>query len=275
MHLLSLWQILYMFFVYQLNVGLTLTSSSDDPDFTNWSEDDLLETRFLINTKFMFNQQRYEHVILRTRMNEWSLELSYGDGSNSDKLWTELHLFFDHRLYGNSLNNSVYGHVRNLCRPPIISPLTNDSNTRIPELSEMDQRIADYFISDGFFRTINYLHCTIDDRRLIPSIHIQMDIYLVTNRQFQSLLYIGMSNTTRNVFREHQARFYLHNHEQNFKFNFNITNIDYSLNSTTSYVHMIKLYKQINASSNSMMITVNIRIYVLSIFLFLLFFCIL
>jgi len=260
----SLWQILYICTVYQLNAGLTLSSSSYGTNFTHWSEDDFLETRFLINAKFMFNGKRYEHLILRTRMNEWSLELSYGNRSNLNNLWTELHLFLDHR---SSLNNSISGHIRHQCDPPIISPLTNDSNTRIPELAEMDKRIANYFITDGFFRTINYIHCKIDERRRDPSLHIQIDIYLVTNREFQSLLYIEMSNTTRKLLFDWQARFYLHNYDRNFKYNFNISNIDFSLNSNVSLVHMIKLYNQIiRKPNNSVIISSNIIIILFAIF---------
>jgi hypothetical protein len=273
MHLSSLWQILYIFSLYQLNVGLNLVNSSSGTNVTRWSEDDWLETRFLIDTKFMFHRQRYEHVILRTRMNEWSFELSYGNRSNQNKIWTEFHLFFDRRQSSNSLNNSINGHVRHYCHPPIVSPLTNDSNTAIPELTEMDKRIADYFVSDGFFRTINYINCTIDERRREPPIHIQIKIYLVTNRQFQSLLYIEMSNATRNSFLEHQARFYLHNNEQNFKYNFNITNIDYRLSTNTSYIHMLKLYNQIKQSSSiSVIMTANNRLYLFNFVVFWIFF---
>jgi len=264
MQLPLLWQILYI-----LIVGLTQLSSSYETNFTNWSEDDRIEKDFLINTKFIFNRQRYEHVILRTRMNEWSLELSYGNRSNLNKIWTELHLFFDHYHHSTSLNNSIRGHILNQCYPPIISPLTNDSNIYIPELFEMDNRIAKYFIKDGFFRTINYIKCTINERRRNPVIHIEMDIYLVTNREFQSLLYIEMSNETQKLFSDYQARFYLHNHETNFKYNFNISNIDYPLNSNTSVVHMIKLYNQIiRVPSNSVKIFSNIIIILLNFFIF-------
>ncbi|CAF1096702.1 unnamed protein product [Adineta steineri] len=252
----SLWQILYIFIIYQLNVGYTLVSSSDGTNFTQWSEDDWFETRFLINTKFMFNRQRYENLIVRTRMNEWSLELSYGNQSYSNKLWTELNIFLNDRT---SLNNSISGHIRNICHPPVISPLTNDSNTYIPELSNMDTRISTYFIDDGFFRTINYIHCQIDERRRNPSLHTQFNIYLVTNRDFQSLIYFDMSNATRQSFIDLQARFYLHNYERNFKYNFNISDINYSLNSNTSFTYMIKLYKQSNhKTNNSMIISSNI-----------------
>jgi len=268
MQLLLLWRILYILIVYQLNIGLTLPNSSYGTNFTEWSEDDWLETRFLINTKFIFNRQHYEHISLHTRMNEWSLQLSYGNGTNLNKLWPELHLFLDHRYHSTNLNNSIRGYIRNECYPPVFSPLTNDSNTRIPELAEMDERIANYFISDGFFRTINYVHCTIDERRRNPLIHIQLDIYLVTNREFQSLLYIEMSNATQKLFSDYQARFYLHNDEPNFKYNFNISNINYPLNSNTSLVHMIKLYNPvIGVSSNSAIISSNIIIILLSIFI--------
>jgi len=263
MQLLSRWQILYILIVNQLNIVLTLPNSSYGTNFTEWSEDDWLETRFLIDTKFMFNHQHYEHISLHTRMNEWSLELSYGNGR-----WTELHLFLDHRNHSTNLNNSIPGYIRNECYPPIFSLITNNSNALIPELSEMDERIAKYFISDGFFRTINYIHCKIDEHRRNPLIHIQFDIYFVTNREFQSLLYIEMSNTTQKLFSDYQARFYLHNYEPNFKYNFNISNINYPLNSNTSLVHMIKLYNQIiRVSSNSMIISSNIIIILLSVFI--------
>jgi len=261
MYLPSLWQILYILIIYQLNIGLTLTNISNGTSFTYWSEDDWLETRFLINTKFMFNRQRYEDIILRTRMNQWSLELSYGNKSNLNKLWTELHLFFDHRYHSTSLNNSIHGHIKNECYPPIFAPITNDSNTPITELSDMDKYIAKYYISDGFFRTINYIHCKIHEQRQNPLMHIQMDIYLVTNREFQSLIYIEMSNTTQHFLSNYQARFYLHNSEPNFKYNFNISNIDYPLTSNTSLAYMIKLYNQIKrVSNNSMIISSNIII---------------
>ncbi|CAF0820744.1 unnamed protein product [Rotaria sp. Silwood1] len=273
MNLPLIWQILCIVFIYRLNIALTLTSSSYGTNFTNWSEDDWLETRFLINTKFLFNQQRYEHIILRTRMNEWSLELSYGNKSHLNRLWTELHLFLDHRRHSTSLNNSISGHVRHICRPPIISPITNDSNTRIPELSEIDERIGQYFINDGFFRTINYIHCKFDERRRNPSLHIQIDIYLVTNREFQSLLYIEMSNITRSLLLDHQARFYLHNYQQNFKYNFNISNIDYPSDSNASSMYMIKLYKQINQiPSNTIIISPSIIIILCSCLFFSIFF---
>ncbi|CAF2388040.1 unnamed protein product [Rotaria sp. Silwood2] len=273
MNLSSLWQILYIIFIYQLSIGLTLTSSSFGTNFTNWSEDDWLETRFLMSTKFLFNQQRYEHIILRTRMNEWSVELSYGNKSNLNKLWTELHLFLDHRHHSTSLNNSISGHIRHICRPPVISPITNDSNTRVPELSDIDRRIAEYFLNDGFFRTINYIHCTFDEQRRNPSVHIQIDIYLVTNREFQSLLYIEMSNITRSLLFDHQARFYLHNYQQNFKHNFNISNIDNPSDSNTSPRYMIKLYKQINrVSSNTIIISSNVIIILFNCLLLSIFF---
>lgn len=256
MRLLLLWQI---FFVYQCNAEPALPSTSYGTDFTSWSEDDWREQHITINKKFIFNQQRYEHIIVRTRMNQWSLELSYGNRSHLNEIWTELHLFFDRHQHGTSLNNSIRGHIRNECYPPIISPLTNDSNTRIPELSDMDEHIAKYFIYDGFFRTINYLHCTINERRLDPPIYINMDIYLVTNREFQSLLFIEMFNTTQSFFSEYQTKFYLHNHDVNFKYNFNISNINYPLNSNTSVAHMIKLHNPIiRIPSNSLKISSNI-----------------
>ncbi|CAF4193283.1 unnamed protein product [Rotaria sordida] len=268
MHLLSLWQIFYIIFIYHLNTGLTLTSSSYGTNFTRWSEDDWFETKYLINTKFFFNQQRYEHISFRTRMNEWSLELSYGNKSNLNKIWTEFHLFLDHRHQSINLNNSISDRIRHICRSPIISPLKNDSNTLIPELAEMDKRIAEYFINDGFFRTINYIHCTIDDQRRNPSINIRIDIYLVTNREYRSLLYIEMPNITRNLFVNNQARFYIHNNEQNFKYNFNISNINYK-----SAIYMIKLYKQINnVSSNTLIIFSNMITILFNFFLFLIFF---
>jgi hypothetical protein len=265
--------IFFVFIIYQLNVGLCLPCSTNGTNFTNWSEDDWLETQCLIDTKFIFNRQRYENVILRTRMNEWSLELSYGNRSHLNKLWTELHLFVDRRQHSVSLNNSLQGHVRNRCYSPFISPLTNDSSFNVPELFQMDQRIANYFISDGFFRTINYMQCTIDERRREPAIRIQMDIYLVTNREFQSLLYIEISNETQTFFSNLQARFYLHNHEVKFKYNFNISNIDYSLNSSTSLVHMIKLYNQtLRRTSSSVMISENITVILFNLFIFVYFF---
>ena len=259
MHISSLRQMLCIFIVYRLNIGLALPNSSHGTNFTHWSEDDWLETQFSINTKFIFNGQHYEHVILRSRMNEWSLELSYGNKSHRNEVWAELHLFFDHYNHSTSLNNSIFDHVRHQCHPPIVSLLTNNSDILIPELAEMDERIGKYFITDGFFRTINYLRCTIDERRRNPSIRIQIDIYLVTNRNFQSLLYIEMSNGTRSLFLEHQARFYLHNYEKNFKYNFNASNINYPLNSDTALVYMIKLYNQIKPlSSNSIIISCNV-----------------
>ncbi|CAF0920689.1 unnamed protein product [Rotaria sordida] len=167
-----------------------------------------------------------------------------------------------------NLNNSISDRIRHICRSPIISPLTNGSNTFIPELAEMDKRIAEYFINDGFFRTINYIHCTIDDQRRNPSINIRIDIYLVTNREFRSLLYIEMPNITRNLFVNNQARFYIHNNEQNFKYNFNISNINY-----TSAIYMIKLYKQINqVSSNTLIIFSNMITILFNLVLFLIFF---
>ncbi|UJR10198.1 hypothetical protein I4U23_014413 [Adineta vaga] len=251
MYMLLRRQILYIFIVYQFSGGLILSTSSLGTNFTRWSEDDWLETSFSIKTKFMFNRQRYENLILRTRMNEWSLELSYGNVSHFNRYWTELHLFLNDRT---SLNNSTLGHSRNICSPPVISPITNDSNTRIPELTDMDQRIAQYFISDGFFRTINYIHCKLDERRREPSLHLQLEIYLVTNRDFQSLLYFEMSEETYKILLDRQARLYIHNHDRNFKYNFNLTQTNRSIVSDVTHVYMIKLYNQIiDKTSNATM----------------------
>jgi hypothetical protein len=262
MHLSSLCQILYIFIVYQLNVGLTLLNCSNGINFPSWSEDDCLETRFSID-KFMFNRQRYQNLSLRTRMNQWSFELSDGDQ------WTELHLFFDRRDHSSSLNNSIpNGHIINKC-DSFISRISNNSDSFVPELLVMDKRIESYFINDGIFRTINYIHCKIDERRRNPPIHIQIDIYFVTNREFQSLICIEMSNTTQELFSGYQAKFYLHNHQTNFKYNFNVSNINYALNSSTSVFHMIKLYKQTQVSSNSLIISFNIMIILFNFFFFL------
>ncbi|CAF3496569.1 unnamed protein product [Rotaria socialis] len=274
MHQISLWQFLCIVFIYRLNVGLTLSNSSHGTSFTRWTEDDWLETNFFIQAKFMFNRQRYENIILRTRMAEWSLELSYGDKNNLNKLWTELHLFLDRRYHSMSFNDSISDHVRHTCRPPILSPLTNDSAVSIPELAEIDKRIAQYFVNDGFFRTINYIHCTIDERRHNPSLHIQMDIYLVTNREFRSLIYIEISNTTRQSFADYQAKFYLHNYEKNFKYNFNASSIMYPLQSNASFAYMIKLYNpSTRASSGTIIISSNMIVTVFNFFLISIFFC--
>ena len=236
----------------QWHGGLTLPATHDGTNVTIWSEDDWLESRFLINTKFMFNRQQYENLILRTRMNEWSLELSYGNLSHFNRLWTELHMFLDRGLSSASLNNSVSVSVKHHCYPPIISPLTNDSNTRIPELAEMDKRVANFFANDGFFRTINYVRCTVNERRRNPLLHIQMDIYLVTNREFHSLLYIEMPRFTREFLFDNRARFYMHNNERNFRYNFNISTDG---NSTTDdegpTIRMIKLYSANGNVSNT------------------------
>jgi hypothetical protein len=266
-------KIFCIFIIYQLNVGLCLLSCTDETKLTNstyWSEDDWLETRCLIDKKFIFNRQRYDNAILRTRMNEWSLELSYGNRSDLNKFWTELHLFLDRHT---SLNNSIQGHLKNKCYEPVISPITNDSNFRVPELFDMDQRIANYSISDGFFRTFNYIQCTIDERRREPSIHIQMDIYLVTNREFQSLIFIEMPTETQIFLSNLQARFYLHNNEVKFKYNFNVSNINYPLNFNTRLAHMIKLYNpRIDPTSSSVMISETLMIILSNLFIFVYFF---
>lgn len=246
-----------------------IASSIDDDNFTYWTEDDYLETPFPIHGKFIFNDQRYENLLLRTRMNQWSLELSYGNRSHFNRIWTELHLFFNPRLYSAALNYSIQGYVHSQCDRPIISPLTNDSTFSIPELFDIDQRIAKYFPDDGFFRTINYIHCTIDDRRLDPLISIQLDIYFVTNREFQSLIYIEMPDDTQKLLAQYQTRFYLHSQETEFRYNFNIDQINYPLNSDTSLVHMIKLYNQtVRVSSDAMTILRNFPLMFLNLFLF-------
>ena len=265
MHPSSLYRIIYTL----IFCDFTLSASSDGTDFKRWSEDDWFERRFVINTKFMFNQQPYEHVILRTKMNQWSVELSYGDEPHLNQIWTELHLYFDYYNHSYSLNNSIQGHILNICDPPIYSPITNDSNTTVPQLTQMNQHIANYFSTDDFFRTISYIHCRIDDRRLDPLLHIEIDIYFVTNREFHSLLYIELSNATYELFVNNQARFYLHNYDRNFRYNFNISNINYVTTSSTSLVYMIKLYNiTIRPASNSMMITSNITILLLNLFIF-------
>ncbi|CAF0844004.1 unnamed protein product [Adineta ricciae] len=233
-----------------------MSSMSSGTNFTRWSEDDWIETRFSIQSKFVFNRQRYENLVLRTRMNEWSLELSHGNSSRLNRLWTEMHIFLRDRT---SLQNSTFGHIRNLCNPPVISPLTNDSNARVPELTEMDQRIAQYFIIDGFFRTINYIHCKIDERRREPSLHLKLEMYLVTNRDFQSLVYFEMSEETYKILYDRQARFYIHSHERNFRYNFNLSQTNYSASSDTGRVYMTKLYNQVVVkTSNAMKRSVNV-----------------
>lgn len=264
MHLLLLlFLISQIFFVYQLNAETVLPSTSYSSNFLKWSEDDWIERHFLINKPFIFNHQRYEHIVVRTRMNQWSLEFSYGNQSHLNKFWTELHLYFDRHYHSSSstLNNSNPGTLNNECYAPIISPLTNDSNTQIPELKDMDQRIAKYFIQDGFFRTINYIQCTIYERRRNPEIDIYMNIYLVTNREFQSLLYIEMLNVTKEFYSNYHTKFYLHSDQTNFRYKFNISNIHYPSNSNRAVVYMIKLYNPvIRIKNNSMKMSWNVII---------------
>ena len=202
-------------------------------------------------------------------MNEWSLELSSGNLSHFNRLWTELHMFLDRSPSSATLNNSISISVKHHCYPPIISPLTNDSNTRIPELAAMDKRISDYFTNDGLFRTINYVRCTVNERRRNPLLHIQMDIYLVTNREFQSLLYIEMSRATQEFLFDHRARFYLHNNERNFRYNFNIsTDANSTSNDEGPSIRMIKLYNpQANLSNQSVKGLIDISILFLSFLL--------
>ena len=252
----------FVFTVTQLPVLFALFASKDGTNFTQWSEDDWLEARFSIPTKFSFNHQRYDHILFRTRMNQWALELSHGNESHPSKLWTELHVFLDRRQPSSSLNNSLNGHVRNVCRPPVISPLTNDSTARMPELLDMDKRIGDYFAEEGLFRTINYIRCNIDEQRRQPSMHLQMSIYLLTNREFQSLLYIDMMNSTRAFLLEHRAKFYLHSHERKFKYSFNLSADGNG--TSTSGAFMVKLYTSTTrVSSNSVSTFDNGRIVVL------------
>lgn len=221
-------------------VVFSLTVNYDGTNVTYWSEDDWLETRFFIDKQFMFNHERFNHLILRTRMDEWSLELSFGNDTRFNHLWTELHMYLDRSQSRSILNGSEHISVKSFCRSPIVSPLTNDSTVQVPELSQMDQRIAEYFTNDGFFRTINYIHCTIHERRRTPTFRIEMDIYLVTNREFQSLLYLRMPTETRQFLFKHHARFYLHNHQPTFRYNMNISSSD----EEAPLVRMIKLYRQ-------------------------------
>lgn len=263
---MSLPSIFALCILCQLNF---ISSSTDESNFTVWTDDDWLETPFPIHGKFIFNDQRYDNLLLRARMNQWSLELSYGNRSHLNRIWTELHLFFDPRFYSTALNYSIPGYVHSHCDRPIISPLTNDSNFRIPELSEMDQRITKYYPDSGLFRTIHYIRCTIDDRRLDPLIAIQLDIYFVTNREFQSLIYIEMSNDTQKLLANYQSRFYLHSQETKFRYNFNVETIDYPLNSDTSLVHMIKLYNQtVSVSNHAVMVLHNFLMIFLNLFFF-------
>ena len=231
----------------QLNI---LSRSTDESNFTRWTEDDWLEKRVPIQGNFMFNGRHYENVLLRTRMNQWSLELSSGNRSHYNRIWTELHVFFNPRSHSTMLNYSIPGYVTSHCDRPIVSPLTNESSFLVKELFDMDQRVAKYFVSDGFFRTINYMHCTIDDRRLDPLISIYFNVYFVTNREFQSLIYIEMSNDTQKLLANYQTRFYLHSYEAKFRHNFQIGQIIHPLNSDTSVVHMIKLYNQTSPINN-------------------------
>ena len=243
---------------------------SGGTNVTRWSEDDWLETRFLFNNKFMFNREQYENVIVRTRMDEWSLELSFGNASQYNRLWTELHMYLDQSQSRSTLNHSLHTSVKNYCHPPIISPLTNDSTVRVPELAQMDQRIAEYFTNDGFFRTINYIHCTINERRRNPTIQIEMNIYLVTNREFQSLLYLRMPYETRRFLFDHHARFYLHNHQEHFRYHFNISGNDDPLIEQAPLVRMIKLYHQptpISANNRREKGQINIIIFFFVIFI--------
>lgn len=269
MRLTSLCQILCILFFYRLNAGLSLPSSTHGTNFTQWSEDDWLETHIPMKTQFMFNRQPYENIIIRTRMNEWSLELSCGNKSNLNTLWTELNLFLARRYQSTSFNNSIRGHVRHGCHPPVVSPITNDSTLSVPELAEVDRLIAKYFINDGFFRTINFINCTIDEQRRNPSMHMHINIYLVTNREFQSLVYVKMSNVTRSLLTEHSAKIYIHNYDKNFRYNFDVSDIDRPLNSDSSFSYMIKLYNSTQrATSGTTKVFSNGIIIILLLFIF-------
>ena len=248
---MSIWSSLCLFFLVSntSQIELNPSTSYDGTDFVRWSEDDWLESRFPIKAKFIFNHRYYEQMLIRSRMNEWSLELSFGNASRLNRVWTVFHLYLGRNQF--YLNNSYQVSTKNLCRPPIISPLTNDSSVRIPELSKMDERIAQYYVNDGFFRTINYIHCTLNERRRDPLLHIQIEVYLVTNRDLQSLLYIEMSDPTRMSLADYQARVFIHGHQSNFKFNFNLFSLTNSTDSNVSTTYMIKLYNQTRSFSNS------------------------
>lgn len=248
----SLYQILYIFIIFLDTDELILSTPSNETNFTRWSEDSYFESPLFIIPGFIFNQQPYQYATLRTRFNQWSLELAYENRSHLNKIWTELHIYVD---YSTSLNNSIQGPIRNVCDRPLDSPITNDSNTNVPELSQMDQQIANYFPRDGLFRTIKYLHCRIYERRLDPSSQLQLDLYLVTNREFHSLLFLQMSDETHDLFTRNRARFYLHSHDKHFRYQFNISNMNYMTNSDTAVAYMIKLYTITRQSSGSMIRT--------------------
>jgi hypothetical protein len=250
--------ILHAIFFSCLSDTLALTVTFTGTNITRWSEDDWLEARFLTEKKFIFNRQQYEHFAIRTRLTEWSLLFSHGNSTRYNRIWTEFHVYL----------NQLHSSVKNICRSPVLSPLTNDSSVRVPDLIDMDSRIANYFLDETLFRTINYMHCTINERRRYPTIHFQLDIYLVTNRDFQSLLFIEMPMETQKFLIDFQARFYLRSHQKNFAYNFNMSIQTSPANNRTSTIYMMKLYEQTKLNSSCS----TIRLTTLSMIM-LLFFC--
>lgn len=242
----------------RLNFALILANFQRGENFSQWTEDNLIETSFDINKKFMFDNQQYKNIILRTGLNEWSFELSDGNGSHSNRLWTEFHLYLPPHESKSFFNNSIRDTMINYCYSPIISPLTNNSNFSVPELYKMDQRIGNYFHDNGFFRTINYIQCSMIEERHNASLRIHLDIYFVTNRQFQSLLFIEMLNTTKDFFEIHQAKFFLHNSQRKFRLNYNISNINSIDNSSSKIIWMAKLYNENKPKpSSSVILQIN------------------
>lgn len=228
--------------------ALSLLISQDGTNFTRWTDDDWLETRFFIQKAFVFNRQPYEQLTIRSRLSEWFLELSIGNSSQLNRVWAGFHLYVNRLRSNSSLAYRVS--VKHTCYPPIISSLTNDSNVRIPQLAEMDKLIAKYFTSDGIFRTINYMHCTINERRREPFLNLEMNIHLVTNREFQSLIYIDMSDDVRSWLSDIGARVFIHSFQSNFKFSIDLSNLTSTNNVDMTSVYMVKLYNHTRQITN-------------------------
>ncbi|CAF0894536.1 unnamed protein product, partial [Didymodactylos carnosus] len=213
-----------------------LNSSNSSTDFIQWTDDVWHRTTILFSKTFPFNRQRYTNLNFHIHMNDWSFELKA-----DDREWVELHVFLNP---SKTLDNSTYINIENKCDSPIIVPISNSTDIFIPEILQMDDRINQYFNHTLPYRTTSFIHCKIDDQRLNKTDHlinIQLDIYLITSNQFQSIIYLEISNDTREFLIENQARIWMHSNRKQLQFNLNASEIITQTNDSNSghFLHMI------------------------------------